>query len=396
MTVQRSAARERVALPSPRAGRVAWGIWGMSVALAVAAAVIASAAFAAPVFGGASIAAVGLVFATVGAVLGSRRPGNPVGWLFAAWGLVMNLSAFGTAYALPGDSGLLPGAEWVAWAVAVIWHPAFALLTFILLLFPHGWLPSPRWRPFAYLTVASYAVLAVAAAFNPYTVELYFPGISRPSRLPASEAAAEVFNALLGAQLLLVATAMVAMVLKLHRSRGRERQQLKWFVYAVVVAVTAFIGGIVVLGAGHLFPVFALIPVTAGYAIMRHHLYDIDRVISRTVTYALLTALLAGVYSGAVLLFAQVLPGSSDLAVAISTLLVAAVFQPARRRIQKAVNRRFNRQGYDAERTIDAFSTRLRDQLDLDALESALVVVVSKTMEPAALSLWLRTPEGRR
>jgi hypothetical protein len=368
----------------------------MSVALAVAAAVIASAAFAAPVFGGASIGAVGLVFATVGAVLGSRRPGNPVGWLFAAWGLVMNLSAFGTAYALPGDSGLLPGAEWVAWAVAVIWHPAFALLTFILLLFPHGWLPSPRWRPFAYLTVASYAVLAVAAAFNPYTVELYFPGISRPLRLPASEAAAEVFNSLLGAQLLLVATAMVAMVLKLHRSRGRERQQLKWFVYAVVVAVTAFIGGIVVLGAGHLFPVFALIPATAGYAILRHRLYDIDRVISRTVTYALLTALLAGVYSGAVLLFAQVLPGSSDLTVAISTLLVAAVFQPARRRIQKAVNRRFNRRGYDADRTIDAFSTRLRDQLDLDALESALVVVVSNAMEPAALSLWLRTPEGRR
>jgi hypothetical protein len=185
-------------------------------------------------------------------------------------------------------------------------------------------------------------------------------------RLPASEAAAEVFNSLLGAQLLLVATAMVAMVLKLHRSRGRERQQLKWFVYAVVVAVTAFIGGIVVLGAGHLFPVFALIPATAGYAILRHRLYDIDRVISRTVTYALLTA------------------------------LVAAVFQPARRRIQKAVNRRFNRRGYDADRTIDAFSTRLRDQLDLDALESALVVVVSNAMEPAALSLWLRTPEGRR
>ena len=398
MTVQPSTARWSAARRS-RAGRLAWGIWAVSVGLVVAAAVIGPAAFLEPdpdFFGNALMAAVGLAFATVGAFLASRRPDNPIGWLFAAWGLVMNVMVFATSYTVPGGSGLLPGTEWVAWAVASIWHPAFALLTFILLLFPHGRLPSPRWRAFAYLAVVAYSALAVASTFSPYTVDFYFPGLSPPLRLPGGEAATVVFESLLGAQLLLVATAAVALVLRLRRSRGRERQQIKWFVYAVAVAVTVFIGGIVVLGAGYFFPIFAVIPVAAGYTILRHRLYDIDRVISRTVGYALLTALLAGVYAATVLPLAQVLPHSTNLTVAISTLIAAAAFQPARRRIQDGVDRRFNRRRYDAVRTIDDFGARLRDEVDLDSLGSELVDVIARTMEPAGVSLWLRTPEARR
>ena len=398
MTVTPNTTRVGAARRSSMAGRPAWGVWALSIGLIVAAAVVDPMAFKPDpdVFGNVLVAAVGLAFATVGAFLASRRPGNPIGWLFAAWGLIMNLMVFATSYTAPGDSGLLPGAEWVAWAVASIWHPAFALLTFMLLLFPHGRLPSQRWRAFAHLTVVAYSVLAAASALSPHTVDFYFPGLSSPLRLPGREAAAMVFDWLLGAQLLLVAIAMVALVLRLRRSRGREREQIKWFVYAVAVAVTVFIGGIAVLGAGYLFPVFAMIPVAAGYTILRHRLYDIDRVISRTVAYALLTALLAGVYAAAVLPLAQVLPRSTDLTVAISTLVAAAAFQPARRRIQDGVDRRFNRRRYDAVRTIDDFGTRLRDEVDLDNLGSNLVAVVARTMEPARVSLWLRTPQARR
>jgi hypothetical protein len=379
------------------AGRLAWGLWGVSTGLVVAGAVIAPAVFFgvgsgenAGDFGGIVIAAVGLAFTTVGAFLGSRRPDNTIGWLVAAWGLVMSFIVFAASYISPATTGLRPGAEWVAWGVASIWHPAFALLVFMLLLFPHGRLPSPRWRPFAYVAVFVYTLLAVAGVVSPATVQFYFPDLRSPLRMPVGDMATAVFDLLLGGELLLVATAMAAQVLRLRRSQGPERQQITWFVYAVVVSVAVFIGGIVVLGAGYLFPIFSLIPVAVGIAILRYRLYDIQRLISRTVTYGLVVGTLVAVYAGGVLVLGSLLPLQGELAVAASTLAVAALFNPLRRQVHLRVDRRFNRARYDAAWVLDGFAARLRDQRDLEELTADLLAVVSRTVQPQAASLSLR------
>jgi hypothetical protein len=332
----------------------------------------------------------------VGAFLGGRRPGNAVGWLLLGWGMVMAFSAFVGAYVERGlvrDPGSLPGPGWAAWAEAVVWHPAFGLLVFLLLLFPHGRLPSPRWRPFAWFAVAVYLTLSVSAALAPGAVELYYPEASPPVRLPVGGPADVVFGWLLPGQLLLLAVALVSLVLRLRRATGEERQQVKWFVYTVVVVILAFVAGIVVFGAGVLFPLFGLIPVSVAVAVFKYRLYDIDRLINRTLVYGLLTALLIGVYTALVFLLGRLLDpatGDSALAVAASTLAVAALFQPARRRVQALVDRRFNRRRYDAARTVEAFSGRLRDQVDLDTLSAELLTVVDHTVQPASASLWLR------
>ncbi|HEX2154787.1 MAG TPA: hypothetical protein VHL52_12515 [Acidimicrobiia bacterium] len=384
----------------PMAGRLAWGLWGASAGLLLAGAVVSPAVFFgvgagdnAGDFGGVVIAAVALSFATVGAFVGWRRPDNPIGWLVAAWGLVMSFIVFAASYTSPATTGLRPGAEWVAWGVASIWHPAFALLVFVLLLFPHGRLPSPRWRPFAYFAAFVYTLLAVSGAISPETVPFYFPDLRSPLRLPGGDAATAVFDLLLAGQLLLVATALAAQVLRLRRSRGPERQQITWFVYAVVVSVGVFIGGIVVLGAGYLFPIFSLIPLAVGVAILRYRLYEIHRLISRTVTYGLVVGTLVAVYAGGVLLLESLLPLQGELAVSASTLAVAALFNPMRRRVQRGVDRRFNRARYDAARVLDDFTVRLRDQRDLDELIADLLAVVATTVQPQAAGLSIRGNE---
>ena len=296
------------------------------------------------------------------------------------------------------DPGSLPGPEWAAWAEAVVWHPAFGLLAFLLLLFPHGRLPSRRWRPFVWLTVAVYATLSLSAAFSPKAVRLYYPQVTSPVRLPVAPLADTAFDWLLVGQLLVLGTALVSLVLRLRRAPGDERQQVKWFVYTVVTVVLVFVATTLALGAGYLFPLFGLIPVSVAVAVLKYRLYDIDRLINRTLVYGLLTALLLGVYAGLVFLFGAVLDpavGESSLAVAAATLAVAALFRPARRRLQDLVDRRFNRRRYDAARTVDGFALRLRDQVDLDALHGELLAVVDRTVEPASASLWLR-PSGVR
>jgi hypothetical protein len=379
---------------TPRAAvRVAWGLWGLAAALLAAA--VALGPWLVPGFQGLQ-GVVSLAFLTVGAYLAGRRPRNAVGWLMLGWGMVMAFSAFVAAYVERGlvrDPGSLPGPDWAGWAEAVVWHPAFALLAFLLLLFPHGRLPSPRWRPFAWATVAVYLALSLSAAFAPGAVELYYPEVSPPVHLSVSGLADVAFGVLLPAQLLLLATAMVSLVLRLRRARGDERQQVKWFVYTVAAVVVLFIAGIFVLGAGYLFPLFGLIPVAVAVAVFRYRLYEIDRLINRTLVYLLLTALLVGVYAGLVFLLGTLLDpatGDSALAVATSTLAVAALFQPARRRLQELVDRRFNRRRYDAARTVERFSGRLRDHVDLDTLSAELLGVVDRTVQPASASLWLR------
>jgi hypothetical protein len=380
---------------TPRAAvRLAWGLWGLAAALMVAGFAVNPVQVLTGEPG--ILIVLSLVFVTTGAYLAGRRPANPVGWLLLGWGMVMAFGCFTGAYVDRGlvrDPGSLPGPSWVGWAEGVIWHPAFALLAFLLLLFPHGRLPSRRWRPFAWFTVAVYLTLSLAAAFAPGAVELYYPEATPPVRLPISGLADVVFGWLLGGQLLVLAAALVSLVLRLRRASGEERQQVKWFVYTVVTVVLVFVTTTLILGAGYLFPIFGLIPVSVAVAVVKYRLYDIDRLINRTLVYGLLTALLLGVYAGLVFLFGVVLDPvirRSSLAVAAATLAVAALFQPARRRVQGLVDRRFNRRRYDATRTIEAFSGRLRDQVDLDTLAAELLTVVDHTVQPATSSLWLR------
>jgi hypothetical protein len=380
---------------TPRAAvRLAWGLWGLALALIAAGLAVNPVQVTAGEEG--ILAVLSLVFVTTGAFLAGRRPANPVGWLLLGWGMVMAFGCFTGAYVNRGlvrDPGSLPGPSWVGWADGVIWHPAFGLLAFLLLLFPHGRLPSPRWRPFAWFTVAVYLTLSLAAAFAPGSVELYYPEATPPVRLPVAGLADGVFEWLLPGQLLVLATALVSLVLRLRRASGEERQQVKWFVYTVVTVVLVFVTTTLVLGAGYLFPLFGLIPVAVAVAVFKYRLYDVDRLINRTMVYGLLTALLIGVYTGLVFLLGGLLDpatGDSALAVAASTLAVAALFQPARRRVQELVDRRFNRRRYDAARTVERFSGRLRDQVDLDTLSAELLGVVDHTVQPASASLWLR------
>ena len=380
---------------TPRAAvRLAWGLWGLALGL-MAAGFAVNPVLALTGEPGLLIP-LSLVFVTTGAFLAGRRPANPVGWLLLGWGMVMAFGTFTTAYVDKGlvrDPGSLPGPSWVGWAEGVVWHPAFALLAFLLLLFPYGRLPSPRWRPFAWFTVAVYLTLSLAAALAPGAVELYYPEATPPVRLPVAGLADTIFGWLLPGQLLLLATALVSVVLRLRRASGEERQQVKWFVYTVVTVVLVFVSSTLVLGAGYLFPVFGLIPVSVAVAVFKYRLYDIDRLINRTLVYGLLTALLIGVYAGLVFLFGVVLDpavGESSLAVAAATLAVAALFGPARRRVQAVVDRRFNRARYDATMTVEGFAARLRDQVDLDALHGELLSVVDRTVQPTQASLWLR------
>ena len=371
-------------------GLLAWTGWGVSVAAPVAALLAYPPTAQSARFLLTLVPA--LAFATVGGFVAARKPSNPIGWLFSGWGLAMTLATAADFYIDHGlaRGSITSGMRWAGWVNATLWHPAFCLLVFILLLFPHGKLPSPRWRPFARFTIVVYLALAVSAALAPSAVQLYFPELTSP--VPASGSALWdiAFGLLLPGQLALVAVGVVAQVVKLRRARGRERQQVTWFVYAVVVAVLTFTAGIVIFGAGVLFPVFAVIPIAAGMAILRQRLYDIDRVINRTVVWVALSVLLALAYVVAVVALSQIFGRSSELAVAGSTLVVAAVFGPARRRVQTVVDRRFNRRRYDAAGLVTAFSHRLRDEVDLDTITREMSGVVTAAMEPAGHTVWLR------
>jgi hypothetical protein len=352
-----------------------------------------------------------IAFAMVGAVVAARRPQHRLGWIFCTIGLSQGLVTFANeyaVYALWTAPGSVPGGPFMAWLTTWVWAGAApVVLTFVPLLFPDGRLPSPRWRPVAWLAVVPSALLCgpIAILYWP----LRGPELVRPGSwgLPTPGALA-VLSPMVGAFMVLGGLACVlALVLRFGRARGVERQQLKWFVFAAAVTLVVWWGldqlgaqGVRLGLAEVLFvPVAAAIPAAAGVAIVRYRLYEIDRIISRTLVYALLTALLATVYAGLVLVLGQVFGGIAaeppSRAVAGATLAVAALFQPARRRIQTAVDRRFNRRRYDAARTIQAFSARLREQVDLDTLSAELLAVVDQTMEPTRASLWLRPPVKR-
>jgi hypothetical protein len=295
----------------------------------------------------------------------------------------------------------LPGAALAAW-FSWWWLPILGLIfVFTPLLFPTGRLPSPHWRPVAVTGALAITAVAVLGAVQPtlklQNEEVYLPNPVGLAGAPDPEDGA-LGAVLLGVLAACMVASVVSVVLRFRRSSGVERQQLKWFTYAAALMLVANVVTFTLLPEGVASDVLfglsiAFVPIAAGVAILRHRLYDIDRLINRTLVYATLTAVLGTVYAGAVLvlgLFGGVGGDLPSWAVAGATLAVAALFQPARRRIQALVDRRFNRRRYDAARTVEAFSARLRDQIELDTLSAELLAGVEQTLEPTTVSLWLR------
>jgi len=336
--------------------------------------------------------------ATVGALLASRRPAHPVGWLLLAMGLSLAAAGAATGYANYGAlarPGALPAAGYAALYHGVSILLLAACLGFVLLLTPTGSLPSPRWNWWARVAAAAPVLAAVSTAMLPFDPP--YQRVANPLAVPALAGPLRVVNAvtwLVTGLAILVAAG--SLVVRFRRARGVERQQLRWLALAaalaagtvLILAALAPTGNEVLLGWLSAVCV-ALLPLATGAAILRYRLYDLDRIISRTLAYGLLTLLLGLGYAGVVLGLGRVLGRDSSLVVAGATLAAAAVFQPARRRLQQAMDRRFNRRRYDAANTIAAFSARLRDEIDLDTLSAELLAVVDQTMQPTRASLWL-------
>jgi MFS family permease len=347
---------------------------------------------------------------TIGAVIVARRPRNQIGWLCCAVGFLVGPAFFAQDYAwyaLVHRPGSLPGGLAMGWFGNWPWFIALVLiLVFVPLLFPNGQLASQRWRPVAWAAAAWLVPVWVATAFSPGPLEgTRIETVPNPLGIQGAEAAFKLLEpiAALGVGLLMLLS-VASMVVRFRRARGAVRQQLKWFTYAAVLSVLLFLG-FVLTGLDSRTPsplgyvIAALwlmaIPVAIGVALLRYHLFDIDRLINRTLVYGLLTAILGLCYVAGSLVFVLVAGAATDppsWLVAAATLAAAAVVRPARRRVQAVVDRRFNRQRYDAAKTIEAFSGRLREQLDLDTLSAELLAVVNQTMQPTKASLWLRPP----
>jgi len=373
----------------------AWSSWAVSVA-AIATALGYTVLYPLPAtlasqFGSGLDGSLGAVFivgfATVGALLAWKRPGNPIGWLLSATGLAYAVGACGVLLAH------FPRTLTLAYWLGSVFLLGIGLCVFVVLLFPTGQLPSRRWRPVAWAAGAGLAGWVLGAVFAPTIISL-----SPPMRNPAglTGPAGDVFKIIgLGGELLIPATglaAVLSLAFRYRRAGTAERAQLKWLVYAGALVVTVALAGMAAannLQNAMLSGALALVPVAIGIAVLRYRLYDIDRIISRTLAYAIVTGLLVGIYAGLVLLTTQVFRVHAPVAVAAATLAAAALFNPVRRRVQKAVDRRFNRARYDADQTVAAFAGRLKDAVDLDAVRDDLASVVTKALEPAHVSVWM-------
>jgi hypothetical protein len=344
-------------------------------------------------------------FAPVGAVIVSRSsPENPIGWLFCAIGFLWGLTHFSAQYAIytllavPGSS---PASDAAAWVMGWVWVLACGPIVFLLLLFPDGRLPSRRWRWFAWLSLLLISAGAISQALAPGSV-YYLEGIYNPLGVEGLPNVGEQVQTVV---FTLIFVSAASLFVRRLRASGVERQQLKWFTYTSTLAISGVILTYTIseaigalwlewLGNVLLLVGFIGIPISMGIAILRYRLYDIDLIINRTLVYGTLTATLIALYFGDIVLLQRVfvaLTGEkSTLAVVASTLLIAALFNPLRRRIQGFIDRRFYRSKYDAAKTLEAFSAKLRDETDLDALSEDLTSVVRETMQPAHVSLWLR------
>jgi hypothetical protein len=406
---------------SRAAAWLAWSLVALSVALLMGGLVLSRAAISAvpdPSFGGetgdASVVTnliTLLPFSVVGAIIASRHPSNAIGWLFCSVGVTIGLNSFAGDYAefwLASGFGMSSLGETAAWFSSWVWFLLiFVPLSLLLLLFPDGRLPSPRWRPVAWGVALGSAAGVVGNALKAGPL-VDFPQIANPYGVDSPVVGMVGVAGSIVAAGSMVASA-VSLIVRLRRAGSVERQQIKWLAYGGAVMV----GGVCAGGLAIPWnvPVSITImsvsllglPVFTGIAIVRHHLYDIDILINRTLVYATLTATLTLVYFGGVAglqrLLSPVMGEGSGLAVVASTLLIAALFNPLRRRIQAFIDRRFYRRKYDARKILEAFSAKLRDETDLKALNDELVDVVRETMQPAHVSLWVRpetSPEGEQ
>ena len=335
---------------------------------------------------------VNMAVPVTGFVLASRRPENRIGWLFLVAGLALGLSGFSNPYALHAlvaDRGSLPAGPAFAWLSNWIWIIAVAALGFLFLLFPTGQLRSRRWRPAAWFAGGAFAIATVSTLITATRLWAH-PFTSSPGSLDGLTALLGVMTGFLISAGLLVS--VVAVVIRFAKSSGEERLQLKWCAAAALVLAVVFVASIWLNSAvvNVLQSVAFLCLWTAiATAVLKYRLYEIDRIISRTLAYAIVTGLLVGLYSGLVLLATHVLSFSSPVAVAAATLAAAALFSPVRRRVQRAVDRRFNRARYDADRTVALFTAHLKDAVDLDSVRDDLASVVQRALEPAHVSVWI-------
>lgn len=403
-----------------RVGWVAWSMWALSVALIAGSMLLDS--LTPPRWLGedeytlldALIVVLSLVYVTVGVLVASRRPENPIGWIFCGTGLIaISFQGFAltyAAYALGVGSGSLPGGEYMAWVSEWVAMPVVALGTVLLwLLFPGGRLPSRRWRIVVWIAVLGSIMLAVGEALAPGLLDVL--SIENPLEIGGVvgrfvETLGKFGIFLFLASMLLAA---LSLIMRLVRARGEERQQLKWFAFAAAMMIGGFSTFYLLSFSARLneigwfmgFLGFMLFPVAVGIAILRHHLYDIDIIINRALIYGPLTVTLALVYFGGVAstqLAFRTLTGlqqQPQLAIVASTLAIAALFNPLRRRIQSFIDRLFYREKYDTRRVLEAFSSRLRDETDLDSLNAEITSVVRDTLRPAHVSLWLLPREDR-
>jgi hypothetical protein len=373
----------------------AWSIWAVSMGM-TATGLVSHVLYPLPaklayIGGGGSAGAVAIVFigsfATVGALLAWKRPTNPIGWLLSAISLTFAVAGFGVFLAhFPGTLTL------TAW-LGFLYLLGFGFCVFVILLFPTGQLPSRRWRPVAWAAGAGVTGWTLGCAFAP-TIITMSPTIRNP--VGATGPAGHIFKLMAfgGAGLIAVAglAAVASLAFRYRRAGTAERAQLKWLVYAAAVIVVAELASAPItstdlqnaISSGAL----ALVPLAIGVAVLRYRLYDIDRIISRTLAYAIITGLLIGIYAGLVLLATHMLRIHSAVAVAAATLAAAALFNPVRRRVQHRVDRRFNRARYDADETVAEFAARLKDAVDLDAIRAGLADVVQTALEPAHVWVW--------
>ena len=398
---------------------LAWSMWALSLALTALSLLLLILNLSHPDVPVYSFWAENVLFSigysTVGAVIVPRMPQeNRIGWLFCVIGLLWAVLHFIGEYAiytLLAEPGSLPAGELASWVYSWLWVPGLGLLVFLCLLFPNGRLPSGRWRWFARLSALLTLVGAVLAAFSPGHIVLGLPAIRNPLGIDGLPNAYVPVQALM---LILIAVAVVSLVVRRLYARGAERLQTKWFTYTTAVAASGAILQYIISeplelvwlrGVGYALVLIGLlgIPISMGIAVTRYRLYEIDLIINRTLVYGSLTAMLVALYFVGIVVLQRVfvfLTGEqSTLAVVASTLLIAALFTPLRRRIQSFIDRRFYRRKYNAAKTLEAFSAQLRDETDLEALNNDLVGVVRETMQPAHVSLWLRpetTQKGKQ
>jgi len=382
--------------------RLAWGLAVLAVVLMLSSSALTIVSDSGGGFGTVFIWAIALVFSAVGALIASRQPDNAIGWILLAAGVAAGLGELAHSFAeywLAGKGGPEALGKAAALYASLSWMPFILLpVTFLLLLFPDGRLLSPKWRWIAWCAALGIGGSFIAQALIPGKIE-DFPQLMNP--IGIDHPLRDLFEGLSALAVVIgILGSSAALILRFRRSRGDQRQQMKWLALAGAVAAVTLIVAVSVydvVGANAANAAIMLsvlgLPAATGIAILRYRLYDIDVVINRTLVYGALTATLAAVYVGSVLILQLALSGlthDSGLAVAVSTLAVAWLFRPARGRIQAVVDRRFYRRKYDAARTVESFGARLRDEVSLDTLSAELRTVVLDTVQPAHVSLWLR------